>query len=69
LKLSLPAALVLALVVVAAGFCGDLYTSALKRGAGVKDFPPIHRLHGGLLDIYDSTLFAGIVLSLASTWI
>jgi CDP-diglyceride synthetase len=69
LKLSPPAALVLAFVLVAAGFCGDLYTSALKRGAGVKDFPPVHRLHGGLLDIYDSTLFAGIVLSLASTWI
>ena len=56
-------AVALAMVLVAAGFCGDLYTSALKRGAGVKDFPAIHRAHGGLLDIYDSTLFAGIVLS------
>jgi CDP-diglyceride synthetase len=69
LSLSPPAALALGLVIVAAGFCGDLYTSALKRGAAVKDFPPVHRLHGGLLDIYDSTLFAGIVLSLATTQI
>lgn len=69
LSLSPPAALALALTIVAAGFCGDLYTSALKRGAGVKDFPPLHRLHGGLLDIYDSTLFAGVVLSLATTQI
>lgn len=53
----------LALLLVVAGFCGDLYTSALKRGAGVKDFPPIHPAHGGVLDIYDSTLFAAVVLS------
>ena len=52
-----------AALIAAAGFCGDLYTSALKRGAGVKDFPPVTRLHGGILDIYDSTLFAAVVLS------
>ena len=56
-------ALGVALLLVAAGFCGDVFTSALKRGAGVKDFPPIHPAHGGLLDIYDSTLFAAIVVS------
>ena len=56
-------ALALAALIVAAGFCGDLYTSALKRGARIKDFPAVHRLHGGVLDIYDSTLFAAVVLS------
>jgi phosphatidate cytidylyltransferase len=55
----------LAGLVTTAGFCGDLYTSALKRGAGVKDFPSVHRLHGGILDIYDSTLFAAVALSAA----
>ena len=57
-------ALGVAALIVVAGFCGDLYTSAVKRGAGVKDFPAVHRLHGGLLDIYDSTLFAGVFLSI-----
>jgi phosphatidate cytidylyltransferase len=58
-----PMAIAVAALIVAAGFCGDLYTSALKRGAGVKDFPPVTRLHGGILDIYDSTLFGAVVLS------
>ncbi|HEX2829927.1 MAG TPA: phosphatidate cytidylyltransferase [Burkholderiales bacterium] len=63
LDLAPAAALALAALIVAAGFCGDLYTSALKRGAGVKDFPAVTTLHGGILDIYDSTLFAAVVLS------
>jgi phosphatidate cytidylyltransferase len=42
----------------AAGLLGDLALSALKRARGVKDFPPLALLHGGLLDIYDSLLFA-----------
>jgi phosphatidate cytidylyltransferase len=59
------AALGVAALVVTAGFCGDLFTSALKRAAAVKDFPRLHALHGGMLDIYDSTLFAAIPVSLA----
>jgi CDP-diglyceride synthetase len=65
LDLSLGASIGLAALITAAGFAGDLYTSALKRGAGVKDFPAVHRLHGGVLDIYDSTLFGAVVLSIA----
>jgi phosphatidate cytidylyltransferase len=52
-----------AVTLVVAGLVGDLFTSRLKRVAGVKDFPPIYLLHGGLLDIYDSTLFAALPLS------
>ena len=63
LDLPAPHALAVASSIAAAGFCGDLFTSALKRGAGVKDFPAVHRLHGGVLDVYDSTLFAAVVLS------
>jgi phosphatidate cytidylyltransferase len=64
LGLAARAALALAALIAVAAFCGDLYTSALKRGAGIKDFPAVHRLHGGVLDIYDSTLFAGLVSSI-----
>ena len=48
----------------AAGLAGDLALSALKRARGVKDFPPLALLHGGLLDIYDSLLFAAPALLL-----
>ena len=57
-------ALTLAALLVAAGLAGDLFTSRLKRVAGIKDFPAVSVLHGGLLDIYDSTLFAAIPLAL-----
>lgn len=53
-----------AALLVLAGIFGDLFTSRLKRVAGVKDFSPVSVLHGGLLDIYDSTLFAAVVLAL-----
>jgi len=50
------------LLIAASGFAGDLLASLLKRRVGAKDFPPVHRLHGGLLDIYDAFLFAAIPL-------
>ena len=65
LDLAPATAFALAALLTVAGFCGDLYTSALKRAAQVKDFPRIDPLHGGVLDIYDSTLFAAIPLSFA----
>ena len=51
-------------VALAAGLAGDLLLSGLKRRRGVKDFPPLALLHGGLLDIYDSLLFAAPALLL-----
>jgi CDP-diglyceride synthetase len=52
------AAIVLASIVVVAGFTGDLIVSMIKRRLGIKDFPPVLRRHGGVIDIYDSFLFA-----------
>ena len=49
---------------VAAQF-GDLFESALKRSVGVKDMGNLLPGHGGVLDRFDGTLFAGIVVLLA----
>ena len=56
------------LLIAGSGLAGDLLASLLKRSVGAKDFPPVHRLHGGLLDIYDAFLFAAIPLN-AVLWI
>jgi phosphatidate cytidylyltransferase len=58
LDLSLGRAAGAAAVILAGGLIGDMATSALKRWCGVKDFASVHALHGGVLDIYDSLLFA-----------
>jgi len=51
-------AMAFALLVLAAGLAGDLGTSALKRARRVKDFAPVLKRHGGILDIYDAFLAA-----------
>lgn len=68
LHLPIGQSLALAALLLLAGLAGDLFTSRLKRVAGIKDFPAVSQLHGGLLDIYDSTLFAAIPLALLLTF-
>ncbi|HVF46522.1 MAG TPA: phosphatidate cytidylyltransferase, partial [Pyrinomonadaceae bacterium] len=55
---SIPLACVLALV----GVLGDLFESAIKRGAGAKDAASILPGHGGFLDRLDSLLFGAPIL-------
>ncbi len=57
-KMTLISAPIFGLIVAAIGTLGDLFESALKRKAGVKDSGTIIPGHGGVLDRLDSYLFA-----------
>jgi phosphatidate cytidylyltransferase len=48
-------------VIVTTGFCGGLVMSAIKRDRGVKDFGTLIRGHGGIMDRFDSVVFAAPV--------
>ena len=53
--------LLLALAIVAAGTCGDLIESLVKRDVGIKDMSSFLPGHGGAMDRLDSMLVAGPV--------
>ncbi|AIO17913.1 Phosphatidate cytidylyltransferase [Candidatus Izimaplasma bacterium HR1] len=48
------------------GQIGDLVASKLKRHFGIKDYSNIFPGHGGVMDRFDSTIFAAMVLMLVS---
>ncbi len=63
-SLTLPQWLIFAAITVIFGTYGDLTESWLKRKAGIKDSGNIMPGHGGLLDRFDSTLFAAPMIFL-----
>lgn len=48
------------------GQIGDLVASKLKRNYGIKDYSNIFPGHGGVMDRFDSAIFAAMVLMLIS---
>ena len=58
LKIDQSTMALLSIVITAGALAGDLLASAAKRRAGVKDYPAVLPIQGGLLDIMDAWIVA-----------
>ncbi|QMS85451.1 phosphatidate cytidylyltransferase [Candidatus Xianfuyuplasma coldseepsis] len=58
--------ILLILVISSLGQIGDLVASKMKRSVGIKDFSNIFPGHGGVMDRFDSVLFAGLIVMIIS---
>lgn len=54
-------ALIIIVFTLTGAIAGDLIFSNYKRHYNVKDFLPVLNQHGGIIDIYDSFIFANIL--------
>ena len=68
-NLGLPLCVALGLLGALLGELGDLSFSAVKRQYGIKDYGRLLPGHGGVLDRFDSVLFAAPVLWLMTCWV
>lgn len=59
----------LATLMALVGSMGDLIASSIKREAGIKDFSALIPYHGGILDRFDSLLFATPVFLAVTRWL
>lgn len=60
-RFPLPEAAGAVALIILGGIAGDMVTSILKRRRRQKDFPVLIKGHGGVVDIYDSLIFAAPV--------
>jgi len=58
----IPAAILLGVIGSVASQVGDLTASMLKRHSGIKDYGKLFPGHGGVMDRFDSVIFALIVM-------
>ena len=58
----IPAAVLLGVIGSAASQVGDLTASLLKRHSGIKDYGKLFPGHGGVMDRFDSVIYALIVM-------